>query len=315
LREALNAAAVDSPRGALGASVERLIARYREGGAAEAPILANATDVLAYAIYRMPATLAACRNMLQHSAFRLPDISTVADLGGGTGAAAWAALEQWPSAQVTVLDQVERALALGRRLRGGESGRVSFGRWQAGAVPPEADLVTVSYVLSELDAAAQAALVAVAIGAARRAVAIIEPGTPSGHRRVLAARDQLLAAGWQVVAPCPHQLDCPVREPDWCHFSARVERSAIHRQLKGGELGYEDEKFSYVVAVPGGDARSEDMEPEGARILRHPVKRKGLVELQLCRPDGSAGRQVVTKRQGAAYKKARDVRWGDAWPS
>jgi Predicted rRNA methylase len=155
--------------------------------------------------------------------------------------------------------------------------------------------------------------VAAAIGAAGRAIAIIEPGTPSGHQRILTARQALLEAGWQVIAPCPHQADCPVRQPDWCHFSARVERSSVHRQLKGGELGHEDEKFSYVVAVPGGvDVPERD--GDSARILRHPVKRKGLVELQLCRPDGTASRAVVTKRQGAAYKQARDVRWGDTWP-
>lgn len=254
--------------------------------------------------------------MLQHSYFRLADIESVVDLGGGTGAAAWAALEQWPGAEVTVLDQVEPALALGRKLRTAEPGQVGFERWRAGAAVPEADLVTVSYVLSELSTDAQAGLVTAALGAARRAVAIIEPGTPTGHRRVLAAREQLLAAGWRVVAPCPHQLNCPLSEPDWCHFSARVERSSLHRQLKGGDLGHEDEKFSYVVAVWGEAVSSQEGTPgEAARILRHPVKRKGLVELELCRPDGSAKSQVVTKRQGAAYKRARDVRWGDTWES
>ncbi len=311
LRDALDAAAAGVPRGPLVASVDRLIGRYREGGAASAPILGNATDVLAYALYRMPATLAACSNMLRHSAFRLPEMRTVTDLGGGTGAAAWAAHNEWPGARITVLDQVGGALQLGRQLRAAEPAVVDFERWQAGSPVPAADLVTVSYVLSELDRAAQAGLVRTAMGAAKRAIAIIEPGTPSGHQRILAARQALSDAGWQVVAPCPHQLECPVRQPDWCHFSARVERSSVHRQLKGAELGHEDEKFSYVVGVPGGADASE---VEAARILRHPVKRKGLVELQLCRPDGTASRAVVTKRQGAAYKEARGVRWGDAWP-
>ncbi|HWC24317.1 MAG TPA: small ribosomal subunit Rsm22 family protein [Flexivirga sp.] len=311
LRDALDAAAAGVPRAPLAASVDRLIGRYREGGAASAPILGGATDVMAYALYRMPATLAACTNMLRHSAFRLPEITSVTDLGGGTGAAAWAAQDRWPDARIAVLDQVGEALQLGRQLRAAERGSVEFVRWQAGSPVPAADLVTVSYVLSELDPAAQDALVRAAIGAAVGAVAIIEPGTPSGHQRILAARRALLEAGWQAVAPCPHQLECPVRQPDWCHFSARVERSSVHRQLKGGELGHEDEKFSYVVAVPGG---VDVPEADAARVLRHPVKRKGLVELQLCRPDGTASREVVTKRQGAAYKQARDVRWGDEWP-
>lgn len=313
LRDALEAAAAGVSRAPLAASVDRLIGRYRQGGAASAPILGTAADVLAYALYRMPATLAACSNMFRHSAFHLPEVKTVTDLGGGTGAAAWAVHDQWPDARIAVLDQVGEALQLGRQLRAAESGSVEFTRWQAGSPAPAADLVTVSYVLSELDPSAQDRLMRAAIGAAKRAVAIIEPGTPRGHQRILSARQALLDAGWDVVAPCPHQAECPVRQPDWCHFSARVERSSVHRQLKGGELGHEDEKFSYVVAVPVG-ADESSVDDHSARVLRHPVKRKGLVELQLCRPDGSARREVVTKRHGAAYKEARDVRWGDEWP-
>lgn len=317
LRAALDAAAAGSSRSALAASVQRLIERYRSDFAASTPILASTAEVLAYATYRMPATLAACRNMVQHSAFHLPPIGSVVDLGGGTGAAAWAVLAQWPQARVTVLDQVGEALALGRRLRAEEDGAVDFVAWRVGAEVPAADLVTVSYVFSELTENVQRDLVSAAARVAQKAVAIVEPGTPAGHRRILAAREVLLSAGWRVVAPCPHQDACPLRDPDWCHFSARVERSSLHRQLKGGELGHEDEKFSYVVAVPG-DAGAADAaevsagaDPVGARILRHPVKRKGLVEFQVCRPDGTAGRAVVTKRQGAAYKRARDARWGD----
>lgn len=294
-------------------SVDRLIGRYRAGGAASAPILASAMDVLAYANYRMPATLAACRNVLWHSASRIGEVTSVVDLGGGTGAMAWAAAEEWPDASVTVLDQAGEAMALGRRLRSAEPGSVEFRTWQAGSPVPAADLVTISYVLSELRDADRSSIVLSAIRAATRGVVIVEPGTPDGHRRVLAARALLLEAGLRVVTPCPHQLACPIAAPDWCHFSARVERSAMHRRLKGGDLGHEDEKFSYVVAVV--DGSTDLYAADGSRVIRHPMKRKGLVELQLCRPDGSAGRQIVTKKAGVAYRTARDVRWGDDWPA
>lgn len=238
------------------------------------------------------------------------DISSVLDLGGGTGAAAWAALEQWPDAQVTVLDRVGQALDLGRRLRAGEPGDVDFRSWLVGRPLPTADLVTVSYVLSELTEADREQIIGAASAAARHAVAVIEPGTPDGYRRVLAAREALLSAGWQVVAPCPHQHACPLTANDWCHFSARVERSSLHRRLKGGDLGHEDEKFSYVVAV----APAAAAEAAQSRILRHPVKRKGLVEFQLCLREERVARQVVSKRQGPLYRAARDAEWGDAWP-
>ena len=72
-------------------------------------------------------------------------------------------------------------------------------------------------------------------------------------------------------------------------------------------MSYEDEKFSYLIAV----APRVEMPAPSARVLRHPVKRKGLVELTLCRPDGTAGREIVSKKQGLRYRAARDVQWGD----
>jgi ribosomal protein RSM22 (predicted rRNA methylase) len=97
---------------------------------------------------------------------------------------------------------------------------------------------------------------------------------------------------------------------DWCHFGVRVNRSALHRRLKEADLSYEDEKYAYLVAV-----RDWSAPGEMARVLRRPIQRKGLVQLRLCRPDGSAGDRVITKKLGTdVYKAARDTEWGDAWP-
>ncbi len=61
--------------------------------------------------------------------------------------------------------------------------------------------------------------------AARKALVIVEPGTPKGYQTILKARDQLISLGGYVAAPCPHSNKCPLSPPDWCHFSVRVERS------------------------------------------------------------------------------------------
>ncbi len=135
------------------------------------------------------------------------------------------------------------------------------------------------------DARAATALVSLAARCAPL-VLLVEPGTPAGHRRILAARAQLLAAGYLIAAPCPHQLGCPLDVAgDWCHFGARLPRSALHRQVKGTELSYEDEKFSYVGAVRLGVGRPE---LPASRVVRRPQQRKGLVTLDLCACDGQS---------------------------
>ena len=139
---------------------------------------------------------------------------------------------------------------------------------------------------------------------------------------MLAARSRLTAAGWHVLAPCPQDGPCPIAtRDDWCHFSVRLDRSALHRRLKGGRLGHEDEKFSYVVATrdpaltPATDTlTTPEATSAPGRVLRHPVTRKGLVQLEVCHADGSVGREIITKRSPMAYRAARDAAWGSTWP-
>jgi len=178
-----------------------------------------------------------------------------------------------------------------------------------GVTLPAADLVVVSYVLGELAEAVHAPVVDAAVASAAQLVLVVEPGTPRGYGAVLAARSRLTDAGWHLLAPCPQDGACPVaaRAGDWCHFAVRLDRSALHRRVKGGRLGHEDEKFSYVLASRA------PVTPASGRVLRHPVTRKGLVQLEVCDSAGSAGRVVVTKRDPIAYRAARDASWGDPW--
>ena len=44
--------------------------------------------------------------------------------------------------------------------------------------------------------------------------------------------------------------------PDWCHFTQRLPRSRAHKQIKGAELPFEDEKFSYVALTRAPAARA-----------------------------------------------------------
>ncbi|MFF9203117.1 small ribosomal subunit Rsm22 family protein [Streptomyces sp. NPDC014986] len=302
------------PRQAAGA-VERLIAAYRGATPTGAPILRDRADVAAYAAYRMPATFQAVRSALAAFADAVPGWAPGdhVDVGGGTGAAAWAVSATWGGERpVTVLDWAEPALAVGRELAAAHPA-LKAARWQRSRIGPAltlpgTDLVTVSYVLNELTAPDRAALVEAAAEAAQ-AVVIVEPGTPDGYARVIEARDRLVRAGFHVAAPCPHSAACPiVPGTDWCHFAARVSRSSLHRQVKGGSLAHEDEKFAYVAAT------RLPVAPAPSRVVRKPQIRKGQVLLDLCEADPSLRRATVTKRHGDLYREARDTDWGDAWP-
>jgi ribosomal protein RSM22 (predicted rRNA methylase) len=78
--------------------------------------------------------------------------------------------------------------------------------------------------------------------------------------------------------------------------------------VKSGSLGYEDEKFSYVIGSRGDPAHA------AGRIVRHPQIRSGHVRLRVCR-DEQLVDVVVSKRQAGGYRWARDARWGDEVPA
>jgi ribosomal protein RSM22 (predicted rRNA methylase) len=333
LREAIDDAVAGIPGRELAPVVERLIERYRSGAVAVEPILTGATDAAAYAAYRMPATFVAVRAALAQLVGRGVPLApqSLLDLGGGTGSALWAAADAFRTLRrATVLDRVPATLALGRRIAAGADATVvRTAAWREDTVDtdlPQADLVTLSYVLSELSEVDQSAVLERVVGAAAELVVIVEPGTPAGYRRILAARAALLAAGLTVLAPCPHQLDCPLAPGrDWCHFGARVSRSALHRRLKAADLSYEDEKFAFVAAarVPataldGGGDDAGDGDGDGAvpgRVIRRPVQRKGLVSLEVCTGDRGVVTELVPRSQADRYRAARDTAWGDSWPS
>ena len=318
LRSALAAQLDGLPPRQATAAVERLIATYRGATPTGAPVLRDRPDAVAYAAYRMPATFAAVSAALTELANRLPGWSPAAhtDLGGGTGAATWATADVWPTAvRSTVVDWAEPALTLGRELASRALPDTVWRQERIGQsleLPP-ADLVTISYVLGELTERDRVCAVRAAAEAGQ-VVLVTEPGTPEGYLRVIDARDQLIAAGFRVLAPCPHSERCPIAPgEDWCHFAARVSRTSLHRQVKGGSLGYEDEKFAYVAAV------RSDTEPAAAgtaeaRVVRRPQIRKGQVLLELCTARDALRRETVTKRDRDRYRAARNVAWGEPWP-
>jgi ribosomal protein RSM22 (predicted rRNA methylase) len=312
LREAIDRELSRSTAAALASPSNELTIAYRSP---RAPAL-HPGHLAAYLTTRLPATYAATRSVLGQLTSQLPEavFESALDLGSGPGTAAWAALDQFPGLkQVTLVERDAGMIDLAKRLaRQGDSDAFVSPDWlridlERGFDPTEHDITLISYLLGELSDPARTRIVTQSWRATKAAIAIVEPGTPAGFARVRQARDQLIGLGGIVLAPCPHQQTCPIQEGDWCHFAARLERSSLHRRVKGATLPYEDEKYSYVIAAKQGGATG------GSRIVRRPHKATGHVNLNLCTESGKLVRMTVTRKHGLVYKDARKADWGDHW--
>ena len=165
-------------------------------------------------------------------------------------------------------------------------------------------LIVASYSLGEIPAQECDTLVEKLWEKSTKVLALIAPGTPRGFACLRRDRDQLLQKGAHLIAPCPHSNACPLSQGDWCHFSARLNRSSLHRRAKEAELNYEDEKFFYLLFS------KEPVAQCASRIIRHPRKGKGHVHLTLCKPEGIK-ETIVTKKEGSLYPLAKKSHWGD----
>ncbi len=277
-----------------------LTSTYREGGVS--PFRDEATR-LVYLGARMPATYAATRKALQNVSLK----GHLLDLGAGPGTASWAALDLFPEIEkITLIEKSRDAIQLGKKLSASHP-KLKESVWleqTLDAPIPKADAAILSYVLGELREPQQ---IIEKCWSAVDTLIIVEPGTPKAFQKLLKVRDQLIDQKAHIIAPCPHAKACP---NDWCHFSARVERTRLARLLKEGTLGFEDEKFCYLIV-------SKTPEPRGpkvcGRVIRQPLKLSGHVRLSLCSEEGVLKEKTVSRKDGEFYREARDLNWGDCY--
>jgi ribosomal protein RSM22 (predicted rRNA methylase) len=316
LRRAVEQELASCGTAALRAASARLSQCYREGEAGEAKTaLANDEQRAAYLAVRLPATYAAVVAALAWANDVCADeIRTVLDLGSGPGTALWAATEVFPAiSSATGFERDVRLIETARRLSAGaEHCALREATWMQGDLTadiPEGawDLVVCSYALNEVRREQRAELIRRAWERTAKLLVLIEPGTKAGFANVLAARTLLLHEGATLAAPCPNALACPMAAGgDWCHFAARVERTAEHRRLKDAALGHEDEKFSYVAF-----SRSGAQAPQ-ARIVRHPRIFSGYTQLTLC-AEGEIANTTITRSKKEDWRRLKRLGWGDGW--
>lgn len=313
LKEAVKAELVQLSTSALEKTHADLSSRYRNAEGNGQPYITSSEQRNAYLAARMPATYAVIYYVLQELKDRMPDltIASLLDLGAGPGTAMWAAAGIFSDlANITLVEQDSAFITIGKRLANyAVTDALQEAVWQQNDfenienLAPH-DLIICSYSVGELPQKAIATLIEKAWKATKKALVVIEPGTPQGFERMRRIRNQLITYDAYLIAPCPHAQDCPMSDKDWCHFAQRVERSTIHRKIKQGSLCYEDEKFSYLIVS------KNPCQSYPARIIRHPQIHSGFVELNLCTIEGDLLTKKISRKEGDLYRFARKASWG-----
>lgn len=289
---------------------EALSAEYHGKGAGS-----HRDKWLAYAAGRLPATFAAMDAALSMAPQAFENASSAIDFGCGPGTASWALAQRLPGlTRLTMVEKDADAAQLGKTLGQELPGEVRQ-VWKSVDLTRRIqgidahDVVLLSYVLNELREEQAEVLAKQAWDLTRDCLVIVEPGTPGAFQRLLKLRSFLINKGALLAAPCAHSLPCPLRGgTPWCHFSTRLARSRLHRQMKGAEAPFEDEKFLCLIFT------RQPQPAFGARVIGQPRKEKLGIRLELCAPDGKAKALRVGKKESSeARLAARRAGWGSVW--
>ena len=310
LRGEIERLLADENTNQLAEAAEDISKKYRGNDGSGRRLVSSRRDILAYAAVRMPATFGAVSRALQLTLECLSEerreFRTALDIGAGTGVASHAAAMIAGCDRIECIEREPEMISLGKRLT--ELCGV-LAEWRSGDITNgfenKAELVLCSYCLNELSQSGRKAAVNRLWESTERLLLIVEPGTPEGYANILSAREQLLSLGARIAAPCPHEMPCMLQKGDWCHFTVRVARSRLHKQLKGGDVPYEDEKFCFLAAS------REPVSRCSARVLRHPLIASGRITLELCTPEGVEERTVTKK--SPQFKAARKSDAGDSF--
>ncbi len=198
--------------------------------------------------------------------------------------------------------------------------RTRVERLAPGMVLPEADLVILGQVLSELDVALEpaarvarhAALIAdllARVVAPDGALVVVEPALRERTRHLHAVRDHLAAAGTTIFAPCLHASGCPMltTEGEWCHEDLPVDLPPwVVPLARAAGLRWQRLTFAYLVLRRDGQ-RLFDRAPHAAgegtrvhlRVVSELMRTKGKAEIFGCTAEAARVRMRRLDRDAA----------------
>lgn len=276
--------------------------------AATAPYLRDTRSCAAYSLFFGPQTYARLSHVLAelpHFPETVPPLR-VLDLGAGTGAASWALLDHLGHRPVALSawDHSRPALRCLHDL----FSELRHARWPEAtlrtqstpleefSVPSEPfDVVLLHYVLNELPPAERRRL----LSRAARSLApngrliLCEPLRRDEGDYLRDLRDYALGdLGLHLLAPCPHELACPLGEP--CHDvrtwkisqALQILNSTLHRDLH--HLAY-----ALLVLTPTAPPPPDALR---ARVVGSPSRAKGQTLCPACCFDGQIHRLQLLHR-------------------
>lgn len=276
-------------------------------------LITSREEALVYAIVRMPATYSAIISALSHTLELIDsdDIETMLDVGAGTGAATWAACDFLNLSSIDCIEREKEMIAIGKKMMEYNYLYTSI-NWIMSDIfsfkpTKKYDIVIASYSLNEMSAYQREITLNKLWSLTNKLLLIIEPGTPYAYEMQKEMRQSLIELGATLIAPCPYNSNCLLPNDDWCHFTCRVQRSKLHKQVKEVDSPFEDEKFTYSAF-----SRCKPHFICEQRIIRHPIISEKKISLQLCTSKGIETK-ILYKKDGALYKKAKKLGVGDTY--
>ncbi len=275
----------------------------------------------------VPKGAGALRELVRAGVLKAPLDRTfrVVDIGAGLGAMTWGVVralahdaEASFRVEALLVDEDKDALAAAEAIACEATTRLALGasaltvrtrteRIMTGMKLPEADLVVLGQVFSELDvamdpatrAAKHAALVSDLLDrvvAPDGALVVVEPALRERTRHLHAVRDLLVSKGTTIFAPCLHAQSCPVLETlsDWCHEDLAVDLPSWLAPLaRAAGLRWQGLTFSHLVIRRDAQRLRDrigdknDATRVHLRVISDVIKTKGKAEIFACTSGGA----------------------------
>jgi hypothetical protein len=306
---------------------------YNEGAAGvdQKPVPLEARVAFSFA-RDVPKGAAAVRELVAAGLLTTP--LRILDIGAGLGAMTWGIVRALEASgakgrvEALLVDADARALDVATKIaaaapRGPIEVAMTTRTQRASAKLPEADLVVVGQVLSELDTGLEPSVRiekhatfvsdllrdSVAEGGA---LVIVEPALRDRTRHLHAVRDRLAGKGTTIFAPCLHAEACPAlaNEDDWCHEDVAVDLPPWLVPLaRAAGLRFQGLTFSHLV-LRKDEGRLVTRLKEGGlrlRVVSDVMRTKGKTELFAC----TAGGQRVRLRRLEREEKTSPSGWDE----